>query len=174
MGDVDGDGRTDVVTVTPTAVEVQLSAGGTVSAPVVTARLAEPVLSGVADVDGDHRYEVFVVTARGPAEAFVTMYRFDGKALHEVSPAGTRIRLGIGGTITAGDGFSCPGDGTLVVRRAETLNGTGYTLRTRIYALEGNALALRKETTVTAPSIDDERVSKAFEVDCGSVGEGAA
>ena len=174
VGDVDGDGRTDVVTVTPASVQVQLSHGGALSAPLVDIDTPQPVLSGVADVDGDHRYELFVETARGVSASFVTIYRYDGHALREVTAAGSHIRLGLGGSITHGEGFSCPGDGSLVVRRAETLNGTGYTLRTRTYALAGNVLELRKETTATAPSIDDERVAAAFQVDCGSVGEGGS
>ena len=174
VGDIDGDGRTDVVTVTPVAVQVQLSHGGTVSAPVVAVDTPQPVLSGVADVDGDHRYEVFVETARGPSASFVTMYRYDGKALREVTSSGTHIRFGIGGSITNGEGFSCPGKGIVVVRQATTLNGTGYTLRTRTYQLVGDVLQLRKQAKTTAPSIDDERVSAAFQVDCGSVGDGTA
>ena len=170
-GDVDGDGRTDVITVSAHAVEVRLSHGGTATARLVDPGTPQPVLSGVADVDGDHRYEVFVETARGPSASFVQMYRYDGKRLAEVTSGGKQIRLGIGGTVTHGEGFSCPGAGVVVVRRAESYNGTGYTLRTRTYALTGSVLVLRKETTVTAPSFDDPRVAVAFQVDCGSVGE---
>ena len=173
-GDVDGDGRPDVVTVTTSAVQVKLSRGGTVLSGLVDTDTPQPVLSGLADVDGDGRSEVFVETARGAAVSFVQMYRYGGKDLTEVTFQGDHIRLGIGGTVTHGEGFSCPGHGVLVVRRAETLNGTGYTLRTRTFALVGDVLQLRKETTVTAPSLEDERVSLAFQVDCGTVGEGGS
>lgn len=173
-GDVDGDGKPDVVTVTTSAVQVKLSRGGTVLSGLVDTDTPQPVLSGLADVDGDGRSEVFVETARGAAVSFVQMYRYGGKDLNEVTFKGGHIRLGIGGTVTHGEGFSCPGNGVLVVRRAETLNGTGYTLRTRTFALAGDALKLQKETTVTAPSLEDERVSIAFQVDCGTVGEGGS
>ena len=87
---------------------------------------------------------------------------------------GGHVRLGIGGTVTHGEGFSCPGDGTLLERRAETLNGTAYTIRTRTFRLTGHTLTLVDETSATATSLDDPRVGAAYQVDCGSVGEGGS
>jgi hypothetical protein len=173
-GDVDGDGQADTVTVTSTAVNVALSGGGSVSALLVDTDVPQVAVSGLYDVDGDGRAEVFVETARGASTSFVQFYRYDGKELAEVTYDGGHVRLGIGGSVTHGEGFSCPGDGTLVERRAETLNGTAYTIRTRTFRLTGHALTLLDETSATATSLDDPRVGAAYQVDCGSVGEGGS
>jgi hypothetical protein len=173
-GDVDGDGAVDTVTVTPTLVSVRLTRGGVVSAPVVESDLPQPALSGLFDVDGDGRAEVFVETARGASTAFVQLYRYDGRVLQEVTYDGGRQRFGIGGSVTHGEGFSCPGDGRLLVGQAETFNGSAYTVRTRTYRLEDSVLRLVGETSVTAPSIEDPRVGAAYQVACGSVGEGGS
>ena len=173
-GDVDGDGQADTVTVTSTAVNVALSGGGSVAALLVDTDVPQVSVSGLHDVDGDGRAEVFVETARGASTSFVQLYRYDGKQLTEVTSEDGHVRLGIGGTVTHGEGFSCPGDGTLVVRRAETLNGTAYTIRVRTYRLTGHTLTLLGETTATATSMEDPRVGAAFQVDCGSVGEGGS
>ena len=171
-GDVDGDGTVDEVGVSATTVTVSLSSGGRVVAPVVGSDVPQPAVSGLFDVDDDGRAEVFVETARGASTAFVQMFRYDGKALYEVTYDGGHQRFGIGGSVTHGEGFSCPGDGRLLVHRAETFNGTAYTVRTRVYRLVEAVLRLEGETTVTAPSMEDPRVGAAYQVDCGSVGEG--
>lgn len=173
-GDVDGDGQADTVTVTSTAVNVALSGGGSVAAVLVDADVPQVSVSGLHDVDGDGRAEVFVETARGASTSFVQIYRYDGTTLAEVTSEGGHLRLGIGGSVMHGEGFSCPGDGTVVVRRAETLNGTAYTIRVRTYRLSGHSLTLVDESTATATSLDDPRVGAAFQVDCGSVGEGGS
>ena len=173
-GDVDGDGQADTVTVTSTAVNVALSGGGSVAAVLTATDVPQVAVSGLHDVDGDGRAEVFVETARGASTSFVQIYRYDGTQLAEVTQDGERVLLGIGGSVTHGEGFSCPGDGTLVVRRAQTLNGTAYTIRVRTYRLTGHSLTLVDETTATATSMDDPRVGAAFQVDCGSVGEGGS
>ena len=173
-GDVDADGEVDAIAVSATAVTVTLSGGRRVTAPVVGSDLPQPVVSGLFDVDGDGGAEVFVETARGASTAFVQLFHYDGRSLYEVTYDGGHQRFGIGGTVTHGEGFSCPGDGRLVVRRAETFNGTAYTVRTRTYRLVGPVLELVDETSVTAPSMEDPRVGAAYQVDCGSVGEGGS
>jgi hypothetical protein len=171
---VDGDGKADEVTVTSTAINVALSGGGSVAAVLTGTDVPQVSVSGLHDVDGDGRAEVFVETSRGASTSFVKLYRYDGRTLAEVTHDGEPVLLGIGGTVTHGEGFSCPGNGTLVLRKAETLNGTAYTLQERTYRLTGHTLTLVGETTATAASMEDPRVGVAFQVDCGSVGEGGS
>lgn len=170
-GDVDGDGTADTVAVTATSITVELSAGGSVSAPIVDSDVPKPVVSGLQDLDRDGRAEVWVETARGASTSFVQAYRYDGKALRELTFSGGHIRFGIGGSATHGDGFSCTDAARLVVRTAESDDGTSFRVRTRTFRVSDAALLLVSESTVTAPSMDDPRVRAAYRVDCGAVGE---
>jgi hypothetical protein len=169
--DVDGDGVKDTVTVTASTLTVALSGGGRATAPIVDAQVP-PKISGLTDLDGDGRAEVFVETARGASTTFVQAYRYDGKTLRELTSDGAPIRFGIGGSVTHGDGFSCTGDGRLAVRSAESEDGSTYRVRTRVFRISGGTLVLQSDATVTAPSMNDDRVRQAYQVDCGSVGAG--
>jgi hypothetical protein len=170
-GDVDGDGAADAVTVSSDTLTVALSGGGTATAPIVDAEVPKPVVSGLHDLDLDGRNEVWLETARGASTSFVQAYRYDGKALRELTYEGGHIRFGIGGSVTHGDGFSCTDAGRLVVRTAESDDGTAFRVRNRTFHVEGSTLVLDGETAVTASSMDDPRVRAAYQVDCGSVGE---
>jgi hypothetical protein len=170
-GDVDGDGGADTVTVTATTLAVALSGGGRATAPIVDAQVP-PRVSGLFDVDRDGHAEVFVETARGASTGFVQIYRYDGRSLRELTFDGAPIRFGIGGSVTHGDGFACTGSGQLVVRSAESDDGSTYRVRSRIFRISGASVQLQSDTTVTAPSMDDARVRQAYQVDCGAVGEG--
>jgi hypothetical protein len=168
---VDGDGEADRVTVTAETLTVALSGGGTVNAPIVESDVPKPVVSGLHDLDLDGRNEIWVETARGASTSFVQAYRYDGTALAEVTYQGGHIRFGIGGSVTHGDGFACTDTGRLVVRTAESDDGTSFRVRTRTFRPAKATLVLEHETSVTAPSMDDPRVRAAYQVECGSVGE---
>ena len=170
-GDVDGDGQADTVSVTATTLTVALSAGHSVSAPIVASDVPKPVVSGLADLDRDGRAEVWVETARGASTTFVQVYRYDGTKLSELTFAGGHIRFGIGGSVTHGDGFACTPEGHLVVSTAESDDGTSYRIRTRTFRVAGATLVLVTDRSATASSMDDPRVRAAYQVDCGSVGE---
>lgn len=170
-GDVDKDGQADTVRVTATSVVIELSGGGTVSAPIVESDVPKPGVSGLADLDRDGRNEVWLETARGASTSYLQIYRYDGTALRELTYAGGHIRFGIGGSVTHGDGFTCTEAGRLVVRRAESDDGSAFRVRTRTYRVSGASLLLLSETNVTASSMDDPVVRAAYQVDCGSVGE---
>ena len=170
-GDVDGDGRADEVTVTTTALSVTLSAGGTVSAPLVDADVPKPVVSGLHDLDRDGRNEVWVETGRGASTSFVQAFRYDGQSLQELTFEGGHIRFGIGGSVTHGDGFRCTANGQLLVSTAESDDGTSYRVRNVTYRVSGFTLVRLVETLATASSMEDPRVRAAYQVDCGSVGE---
>jgi hypothetical protein len=128
-------------------------------------------VSGLADLDRDGRNEVWLETARGASTSFVQAYRYDGTALHELTYDGGHIRFGIGGSVTHGDGFTCGGDGQLVVSTAESDDGSTYRVRRRTFRVSGSELVLQLETNATATSSADPRVRSAYQVDCGSVGE---
>ena len=169
-GDVDGDGRRDVIQPGSTLLRVTLSStGSVVTAPVHKEDPGAPTLLGTGDVDGDGRAEVFLQTAEGASTEFATPYRFDGTALRELQLDGGPARLGIGGSVTHGDGFRCTG-GLLEVRQAESTDGTTYTVRADRYAVQGAQLVLKGSST-TKGTQGSAAVESAYNADCGTVGD---
>jgi hypothetical protein len=170
--DVDGDGRADAITTSDGLLSVRLtSTGATVTAPVSADAPGAAAVLGTADVDRDGRAEVFVRTAQGASTTFATPYRFDGTALHVVLRDGEPAQLGIGGSVTHGDGFRCTSTGLLEVSQAETEDGASFSVKTASYRLRGDALVqVRSSTTVAAQG--DEAVDRAYTVSCGSVTAG--
>jgi hypothetical protein len=170
-GDVDGDGKPDLISATDTVLTVVLSSTGkAVTAPIhAEAPRAAPVL-GSTDVDRDGHAEVFVETAQGASTTFATPYRFDGTALRELQLAGAPARLGIGGSVTHGDGFRCTG-GLLLVLSSDSTDGKAYTVRTTTYRLGAQQLVAVRTTTAKANQ-GSPAVERSYNVDCGSVGDG--
>ena len=171
-GDVDGDGRKDAIRSTATVLTVELSGGGrTVTAPIhAEAPRSAPVL-GSTDVDRDGYAEVFVETAQGASTTFVTPYRFDGTTLRELQLDGGPARLGIGGSVTHGDGFRCTSDGLLEIRSADTSDGKTFTVHADLYRLNATQLVLVRSSTTKAKQ-GEPAVEQSYNVSCGSVGSG--
>ena len=171
-GDVDGDGKPDAVRTTATVLTVELSGTATtVKAPIhADAPRSAPVL-GSKDVDRDGFAEIFIETAQGASTSFATPYRFDGKALRELQLDGGPARLGIGGTVTHGDGFTCTPTGLLEVRSADSSDGQSFTVHSSIYRLGPTELILVSTATSKAKQ-GDRAVEDSYNVNCGSVGEG--
>jgi hypothetical protein len=168
--DVDGDGTPDHIRATATQLSVELSSSGrTVTAPVHADSPRSPAVLGTADIDRDGYAEVFLETAEGASTQFATPYRFDGKTLREVQLEDGPARLGIGGSITHGDGFACGTSGLLEVRSADSTDGSSYTVHVLTYRLKGATLVLVKNRTLSAKQGDDE-VHEAYSADCGTVG----
>jgi len=168
--DVDGDGTPDAIRATATLLTVELSGSErTVTAPVHADSPRSPAILGTADVDRDGYAEVFLETAEGASTQFVTPYRFDGTTLREVQLDDGPARLGIGGSLTHGDGFQCGSSGLLEVRSADSQDGSAYTVHVDTYRLKVATLVLVKSATLQAKQGDPE-VDKAFSVDCGTVG----
>lgn len=169
-GDVDGDGEPDVVTLDE-ALAVGLSgAGRTVTAPVLAD--APPRAAGAEDVDRDGRAEVFVRTAQGSSTTFLTPYRYDGSTFAPLVLDGQHVRLGIGGSVTHGEGFSCTDAGTLVVRAAQRQDDGTWELSSSTYEVEGHALVQVDRSDEAGVAESDPRVGGSYLVDCRSVGEG--
>ena len=171
QGDVDGDGEPDQVAV-GAQLRVVLSASGRTVSSAIDAD-ASPVARGVEDVDRDGRAEVFVRTAQGASTTFVTPFRYDGTRLAPLTVDGTPVRLGIGGSATHGDGFSCTEAGTLVVRSAQQAEDGTWEVSSTTYEVRGHALAGVEASGKAGLAEDDPLVGQAFLVDCRSVGEGA-
>lgn len=173
-GDVDGDGEVDDVAVQGTRVTVTLSRSGqrvSGSADSDIEPNAPVTVAGVVDADRDGRADLFVRVAQGASTTTLRVLRYDGRVLRPVDTADRPLLLTIGGTVTHGDGFSCTDEGRLVVRAAVSDEGTTFRVTTTTYALRGFVAEEVSRTTATAPQGSDE-VRRAYEVDCGSVGEG--
>jgi hypothetical protein len=169
-GDVDGDGKRDVIQPSATLLKVTLSSTGKVlTAPVHKEDPGPATLLGTGDVDGDGRAEVFLETAEGASTQFATPYRFDGTTLRELQLDGGPARLGIGGSVTHGDGFRCVG-GLLEIRQAESTDGTTFTVRADRYAIRGDQLVLTGSSTSKGTQ-GSPAVESAYNADCGSVGD---
>lgn len=169
-GDVDGDGRRDVIQPSATLLKVTLSSTGkVVTAPVHKDDPGPATLLGTGDVDGDGRAEVFLETAEGASTQFATPYRFDGTTLVELQLDGGPARLGIGGSVTHGDGFRCQG-GLLEIRQAESTDGTTFTVRADRYAVRRTQLVLVGSSTSRGTQ-GSPAVQSAYTADCGTVGD---
>jgi hypothetical protein len=170
--DVDGDGEVDAITTSDGLLTVRLSGTGrTVTAVVTTEEPGAAPVVGTADVDRDGRAEVFLRTGQGASTTFVTPYRFDGTTLRVVLLAGEQVQLGIGGSVTHGDGFRCTGDGLLEVSKAETEDGEAYTVAIETYRLRGDELVAVRSST-TAARQGDLAVERAYTASCGTVDAG--
>ncbi len=169
QGDVDGDGTVDEVRVGEQLAVVLSGTGKTVRSAFDTD--TTPAASGSEDVDRDGRAEVFLRTGQGSSTTFLTPFRWDGRTLAPLTLDGEQAELGIGGSATHGEGFSCTEQGTLVVRSASSDDGTSFTVTTTTYRIGGHRLVQSKRTTAQAEGMDDPRVGEAYLVDCRSVGE---
>ncbi len=165
-GDVDGDGREDTVTATQELLTVVLSSGRTLTAPVVAD--VDPPVQGVVDVDRDGRAEVFLETTRGASTVFYTPFRYDGTRLQAVQLEGEPVRLGVGGSVTHGDGFACA-QGRLVTASSTSTDGERFDVTTTTYRVLGFTLQQVARTTATGLPQGDRRVGASYEVSCGSV-----
>lgn len=174
-GDVDGDGKPDRIRVSGSTLTVTLTSNGKAISTSVDSDLEthEPAAAaGSVDVDRDGRAEVFVRVGQGASTTTLRPFGYDGRALAPVQTNGAPLLLVVGGSITHGDGFTCTDTGRLVVRSAESNDGSAFTVTTTTYRLSAGA-AIRLARTVThATGMDDPKVAAAYRVDCGSVGEG--
>lgn len=171
-GDVDGDGTADLVRTSATVLSVTLSGSDrTVTAPIHAESPGKAPLFGSLDVDRDGYAEVFVGTAEGASTSFTTPYRFNGTALYELQLDGGPWRLGIGGTVTHGEGFGCTPAGLLEVRSADSTDGVAFTVHVSTYLLGVREPDLLSTKSVKAKQ-GDAAVEQSYTADCGAVGAG--
>ena len=169
-GDVDGDGRPDVVRLAGSNVTVVLSGSGRlVSAP--TGADGPPTRAGAVDVDRDGRSEIVLLVGHGASTASYALFRYDGRILARVDRASGPLVLLVGGTVTHGDGFSCATNGRLVLRQATSTDGQAFHVTSTVLRLAGAHAVVVSRSGYDGRQ-DDPRVRRAYAVDCGSVGEG--
>jgi hypothetical protein len=174
-GDVDGDGKPDEMRVSDGTLTVTLSGTGRAVTTSVDSDLdtSEPAaMAGSVDVDRDGHAEVFVRVSQGASTSSLRMFAYNGTALRPIDTEGQPLLLVIGGSVTHGDGFACTDAGRLVVRSAESNDGTAFTVTTTTYRLSGGAAVRVSHASTKATGMEDPRVRAAYQVECGSVGEG--
>jgi hypothetical protein len=184
-GDVDGDGKPDQVTVSAAPVSegiwgvtLKLSALGTRRGQ-LHAEADRPTLVGVVDADGDGFGEVFLTVAQGASTSFWGALRLVDGVVREVTLGGQPMHLGIGGSVTHGDGFACRDDvkanrgRELVVYSGDTYDGVTWEGTVTTYAWSGGAVVSLRERSESFPmgaAGDDPRLRPYYDADCGGLG----
>jgi len=107
VGDVDGDGRSDHLTLpSPGLVRVGYAGGRSDTVRFEAASEPGARLLGTQDADGDGRAEVFVRSTTGAATQFATVFRYVGGHLRVVTLDGAQTRLAYGGSVTHQDSWA--------------------------------------------------------------------
>jgi hypothetical protein len=150
-GDVDGDGRSDHVTVpSPGLVSVGYADGRSDTVRFEAAREPGARLLGTRDADGDGRAEVFVRSTTGAATQFATVFRYVDGHLRVVTLDGVQTRLAYGGSVTHQDSWAAATLGSPIVTWTGTsTDGRNYPGTMRRYSFSGTRLVLRDSRSYT-------------------------
>jgi len=184
-GDIDGDGRVDHVTIGP-----QTSSGVwqvTATLTTVGVRIGQvhddsdqPFLVGIVDANHDGYAEIWIHSGAGASTDFLTPLRLIRGVLREVSKDGSPAQLGVGGTVTHGDGFACQdvnpqSDGAeLLVYQATSIDG--HTWQGDRYVYRWSAGGKLRQLSHTSKALrvsspDDPKLRPYYSIDCGSLGQ---
>ena len=170
--DIGGDGRQATVTIVPVGnpqttfkflLVVYPTRLGKQTVPFTATSVLDmppdgPVIVGVADAAHDGGQELFVQVDRGCCTEFWTVFRLVNGHVRQMSMSGQPVRLGVGGSVTAGGGFSCEGR-DLEVYGHQPGNTADTFLATRdTYRWVGAALVLasHQEKTIRGAPADPE------------------
>jgi hypothetical protein len=181
-GDIDGDGRVDSVTVAATTGEdgTWLVTAHMTSVGESNTQLGadtRPQLRGIVDADGDGRAEVWLRTHSGASTEFLTPLRLYKGEIVAVHRGSSTVELGVGGSVTHGNGFACKdtvkskSGRELIVYEGSTSDTTHWSGDKTTYDWSGATLVRlsSKHESFSYSSIDDPRVAPYYSVDCGSL-----
>jgi len=151
VGDVDGDGRSDHLTLpSPGLVRVGYAGGRSDTVRFEAASEPGARLLGTQDADGDGRAEVFVRSTTGAATQFATVFRYVGGHLRVVTLDGAQTRLAYGGSVTHQDSWAAATLGAPIVTWSGTsIDGRNYSGTLRRYTFSGTRLLLRDSRPYT-------------------------
>ncbi|MCM3886073.1 VCBS repeat-containing protein [Frankia sp. R82] len=157
-GDVDGDGRPDMLSVTGARLLARYSGGGSDS---VGFRVGEPSsvrVLGAADADRDGHAEVFVQADRGASFEVSTLFRYVDGRLRLVTLDGSQAALAYGGSTGSVQSWSCrPStfpDAALSLASGPSTAANVYALTRTYYRFDGARLVRLRSTTVPPTRLD--------------------
>jgi hypothetical protein len=167
-GDVDGDGRPDVVTVTGTTVVV---AGTRVGVMTMRAPAPSLPLATVTDIDDDGFGEILLAGVQADGITRYTVLRFNGTVLGAVRglPGGGTLPVGV--TKREAHGFRCvsgggSAGGGVTVFDGTSNDGHAYAVKQTFFQMNGSTLT-PVATTSTTVADTDGGFPAPFVADCG-------
>ncbi|WP_368411227.1 FG-GAP repeat domain-containing protein [Pseudofrankia inefficax] len=157
-GDVDGDGRPDVLSVSGTQLLVHYSGGGTDSVAFQAGDPTSARLLGASDADSDGHAEVFVQVDQGAAQQVSTLFRYVGGHLRLVTLDGKQATLAYGGSTGYVASWSCrPSSSPNAALATATGPSTGpnvYKLTVTNYQFDGTRLVTLSTRTLAPAGLD--------------------
>ena len=181
-GDLDGDGKSDVVSLERLGGErwelrVDLASGGSVAAPLEVTDFTEPQVVGATDTDGDGDDEVFVNVVdhvyHGGTTSVLGLYALRDGGLERVRDAGGRpLDMPVGGVSNFGEGVECrDAGGVSEIRLLRIDSATSARSRwvEQAYRWRGDELKLVRTDrgTLRRKGAGDPRVLRFYELHCG-------
>jgi hypothetical protein len=139
--DVDGDGRSDAVSVpAPGMLRVRYATGAT-DTVTFAADPGDGRLTGVVDADADGRAEVFVHVGAGASVDLTSVFRYVNGRLRAVTLDGDQLRLVSGASLTHGDSWACrPPAAPIVQWSGTSRDGIAYPGTVASYRFSGATL----------------------------------
>lgn len=173
LGDVDGDGRADVLRSYLAGdrwtLQVELAAGGSAAVALDVFDTAGVGLVGGADVDGDGRDEVWAQVGSGASTAILGLATLEGCELVQVrTDFGAPAELPVGGSVGAAAGLECrAGDGgaDLTVFSVVYVDEDRYEVTAVDHVLDGATLR-PTGTTTSQVAVDTARFARATTFTC--------
>jgi hypothetical protein len=160
IGDVDGDGRPDKVSIswnaTGAVVTAVLTRLGTQTLPVqvdpflLTDPSVHPAVLGVVDINADGFAEVMVQVGQGASTSAFTILALVGGRLTQVLMNGAPAMLALGGSVGHFTRFGCESGQVVVAAWSSTdPTASSYHGERDVYRLSGAQLTLAAKTTIT-------------------------
>jgi hypothetical protein len=138
---------------------------------------SRPQLRGVVDADADGRAEVWLHTHSGASTEFLTPLRLVDDEILAVRQGSTTVELGVGGTVTHGNGFACKdtvrskAGRELIVYAGSATDSRHWSGEKTTYDWSGDTLVRLSSTheSFAYTGLDDPRVAPYYSVDCGTL-----